>query len=348
MASPHPIRRVTVGALGLACITLSLIGIGAALPAIPASAVLTPCGATGVFNRSGNSVTCTYSTVGADTFTVPTGVGVSSLTVVAIGGGGGADNAGYGSHVGGNGAQVTSTLTVSGGQVLNLFVGGGGGGGNGSGGGGSTNIDPGASDQIIAGGGGGGGYAGYPGNGDSGSTPGYGGAGNSPGPYGGGGGIGACGGGNGDGGNGGGGGGNSAGLGGNGGGAGGSGGGGGADGDEGGGGGGGGYGGGCGGYTDGGAAGGSTGPAGTIYGMATNGAGVVAACIIDAAVSPADCGNAGNGGDGSITITVTLATHIQTTDPMYYKQTFGYSCTVILPHGHVPLYNCYLRTREVV
>ncbi|HEY6471432.1 MAG TPA: hypothetical protein VIY26_00985, partial [Acidimicrobiales bacterium] len=40
------------------------------LPAAPASADV-PCGNTGVFGVSGQTGTCTYQTVGADTFTVP-------------------------------------------------------------------------------------------------------------------------------------------------------------------------------------------------------------------------------------------------------------------------------------
>lgn len=110
--------------------------------------------------------TVSFTTPGAASWTVPTGV--SSIQVVATGGAGGGDSYAYGQGLGGNGATVTATLAVSPGQVLSLYIGGGGAAGGGSGlprgasnygggsGGGATNVDGGAADQIIAGGGGGG------------------------------------------------------------------------------------------------------------------------------------------------------------------------------------------------
>lgn len=125
---------------------------------------------------------CTFAAaVDPYTFTVPSGV--TSLSVVAIGGGGGnASDAGRGGAggYGGGGAQVTSTLAVNPGSVLVVDVGrggdspgspGGGDGGNGS------YVGTGGTDLISAGGGGGGGYdgggagsAGSAGNGGSGGA----------------------------------------------------------------------------------------------------------------------------------------------------------------------------------
>ena len=232
----------------------------------------------------------TFDTPGAAVdFTVP--VGVSSIEVLAIGGGGGA---GYQS-TGGGGAAVTATIDVEAGDVLSIEVGGGGLGGAiaeyaGAGGGAST-VNAGAPDQIIAGGGGGGGEDGIGGNLPNGGTGasantaaggnggtlagGTGGEGNG---LGGAGGAAAASGGDGDGGAGGNGGDGSPGGSGSGGGAGGDGV---ADVKKGGGGGGG-YGGGGGGGTldsntaGGGGAGGSTGPDGTSFAPANNGGTVLA------------------------------------------------------------------------
>ena len=123
-----------------------------------------------------------YTTVGAATFTVP--AGVTSLTITAVGaGGGGSLNA-----PGGSGANVASTLSVTPGQVLDLFVGGASSAGTNwnVGGGGSTNITSGGVPLVIAGGGGGagnggsggsaGGVGGAGGNGGN-SKPGLGGSG---------------------------------------------------------------------------------------------------------------------------------------------------------------------------
>lgn len=110
----------------------------------------------GTCDYQGTAVQCDYTTVGADTFTVPTPIEL--LDVVAIGGGGG--NGAQGGP-GGAGARVTTTgLQVAGGATLALVVGGVGGNGwymgwSGSGGG-STNVQATSPDRIIAGGGGGG------------------------------------------------------------------------------------------------------------------------------------------------------------------------------------------------
>jgi hypothetical protein len=261
--------------------------------------------------------TVSFTTPGTYTWTVPAGLTSISVVATAGGGGGGGLSGPNPGPAGGAGAVVTSTLSVTPGEVLSLVVGGGGqAGANGSsvgggfyygaggGGGGSTNIDAGSSDQIIAGGGGGGGSYDGGGGGNAGGTAGAGGnggnAGGAPGGVGGSGGIGgvaASGGQSGSysGGNGNGGAGGTGGS--NGGtmfpgGSGGSGSGAGTGASDSGsyvnGGGGGGYGGGAtGGAISGGGAGGSTGPAGTTYTPASNGG-----------------GSATNGGDGSIVITL--------------------------------------------
>ena len=230
-----------------------------------------------------------FTVPGAYMWTVP--AGVTTIQVVATGGGGGG---GAGSP-GGNGGVVTATLNVSPGATLQLYVGGGGAVGTnfGGAGGGSSNVNAGTANQIIAGGGGGGGV-GTGGNGNGGN-------GGNGGGDGGNGGIGGSGnagsdgiaGGNGNGGPGGAGSngsipgspsgpdgpGAAGGLG--------SGSGSGATGVAAGGGGGGGYGGG-GGNPFGGGGGGSTGPSGSVFSLATNGA----------------ASETSAGGDGSIIITI--------------------------------------------
>jgi len=145
-------------------------------------------------NVSTVSINCSWSSVsfttpGSHTWTVPSGI--TSLSIVAIGGGGGGGGA-YGGpsnpgNAGGSGAMVTSSLTVTAGQVLTLVVGGGGLAGandpnilgadtaTGGGGGGSSNVDAGSAHQIIAAGGGGGGAYGGTVGGDGGQPGGAGG-----------------------------------------------------------------------------------------------------------------------------------------------------------------------------
>ncbi len=128
-----------------------------------------------------------FETVGASTFVVPSGV--TSLDVVAVGGGA----AGNLFVAGGSGAMVTATLSVTPGQVLDLFVGGGTSPNWNIGGGGSTTISSGGVALVIAGGGGGAGT--YGGGGDAGQADGSGGNGGGgyPGLAGGGGNGGAAG-----------------------------------------------------------------------------------------------------------------------------------------------------------
>ncbi len=248
-----------------------------------------------------------FNTPGTTTWTVP--AGVTSISIAARGAGGGGSTgtlAGWGS-TGGQGAVVTTSLSVTPGDTLTLDVGGGGiGGASGNGisggGGGSSDVNAGTPDQIIAGGGGGGGavdvaYGAHGGGQGNGGTPNaasrtWGGC-TAQGGSGGNGGTGQTGANDGGSGNGGQGGSGSSGA------AGGIGTGTGTGGtgtatcgSGSGGGGGGGYGGGAGGNGSGGAGGGSTGPAGSTYSLAGNAGG--GAGLNGAA--------AGNGGNGSIVI----------------------------------------------
>jgi Kelch motif len=127
-----------------------------------------------------NGGTQSYTTVGNDTFTVPSGI--SSITVKAWGaggGGGGAGNSGDGGDGGGAGFAQTTLSGLSGGETLDVTVGGGGGGGNsrndsgdGGGGGGYSSLAHSGTSLIVAAGGAGGG-----GGGDSNYDGGAGGAG---------------------------------------------------------------------------------------------------------------------------------------------------------------------------
>jgi hypothetical protein len=101
-------------------------------------------------------VVASYTTPGAASYTVP--AGVTSLRIVATGGGGGAGINSFG----GNGGVVTAIVSVNPGELLALFVGGG---GSQYAGAGSSNVSWGTTRRIIAGGGGGGGG----GNGDGGN-----------------------------------------------------------------------------------------------------------------------------------------------------------------------------------
>lgn len=110
--------------------------------------------------------TTTIDTPG--TYTCTVSAGTTSLSFVALGGGGGAGDSPV--TAGGAGAEVIGTLSVSGGDVLTLRVASGGAsilsGGGGGGGGGATTIANGSTVVVIAGGGGGG----------AGGVPGYSGA----------------------------------------------------------------------------------------------------------------------------------------------------------------------------
>ena len=125
-----------------------------------------PCGTTGTFNGS----TCTYTTAGEDTFTVP--AGVTSVHVVADGAAGA-----FGPTVspGGAGAQVTADVPVTPGSTLYVNVGvGGGASGSADGGAGGGESDlrtcsasscaltgaPGTDPRLVVGAGGGGGGGG--------------------------------------------------------------------------------------------------------------------------------------------------------------------------------------------
>jgi hypothetical protein len=65
-------------------IAVLLTGLCAALALCPSARADTPCGITGEFSMQGTTSSCTYTTVGEDTFTVPEGV--SALSALAVGG----------------------------------------------------------------------------------------------------------------------------------------------------------------------------------------------------------------------------------------------------------------------
>lgn len=106
----------------------------------------------GVSSSAADTESETFATVGLDTFTVPDGV--TELTVTAIGGGGGSAMT---TSTGGSGCLVSNAvITVTPGQVVDIFVGGGGVAMRVGGGGGATNVNAGnIGNQVIAGGGGG-------------------------------------------------------------------------------------------------------------------------------------------------------------------------------------------------
>ena len=144
-------------------------GLTSALVVGTASASTPPCGTAGVLSVAAGTSTCTYTSLGADTFTVPTGT--TQVMVTAVGGAGG-DGLTYvditivTGAAGGAGAEVTATVPVTGGSTLYPEVGSdgapatgdvapitcspGAGGTNGGGAGGQGNCD----DQSGGGGGG--------------------------------------------------------------------------------------------------------------------------------------------------------------------------------------------------
>jgi hypothetical protein len=102
----------------------------AAVAGTTASADTGICGATGVLSGSG-PLTCTYTTVGSDTFTVPDGV--TQADVVVVGGSGGSYFIfGDAAHPppagnitgrpGGAGGQATATLSLTPGETLQIDV----------------------------------------------------------------------------------------------------------------------------------------------------------------------------------------------------------------------------------
>jgi hypothetical protein len=146
--------RVAAVLLGGVATAVGLAGVGSAA---------SPCGSAGVLSTSGAAQTCTYTSTGQDTFTVP--AGVSSLHVVAVGGLGGGREA----HPGGFGAQVSADVPVQSGASLYVEVAGNGGpanagtdsapgsGGPGGSNGGGAGGNGGAATQGTGGFGGGGG-----------------------------------------------------------------------------------------------------------------------------------------------------------------------------------------------
>jgi hypothetical protein len=147
---------------GLALAAVTAAALAAAVPAVPASA------ASGACTASSGQVTCTFTEGSAQTWTVPAGIMSATFTLYGAEGGSGTNYGGAGL-----GAEVTATLTVTPGTVLQVNVGQVGAAGGvigasyGGGGGGASDIRTPASDGtyplanrvLVAGGGGGGGRA---------------------------------------------------------------------------------------------------------------------------------------------------------------------------------------------
>ncbi|KPI13568.1 hypothetical protein OK006_11001 [Actinobacteria bacterium OK006] len=154
-------RQWSRAAALVASLTLGVVGLSA-----QEAYAQGPCGTNGTFSGS----TCTYTTTGEDTFTVP--AGVTSIHVVADGAAGG-----FGATVspGGAGARVTADLTVTPGSTWYVDIGvGGGAGGSANGGAGGGESDfrncsasscaltgvPSSDPRLLVGAGGGGGGGG--------------------------------------------------------------------------------------------------------------------------------------------------------------------------------------------
>jgi len=130
-----------------------------------------------IYTVGGNypsGATATYNTQGSATYTVPSGF--TSVTVKAWGGGGGGGaggsnrfgGAGSPGGAGGGGGYIQSTITVTPGEVLDVYVGAGGSngttafrsGGEGAGGGGYSSVSRSGTPLVVAAGGAGGGGGG--------------------------------------------------------------------------------------------------------------------------------------------------------------------------------------------
>ncbi len=129
--------------------------VGAAAGPVKAAAI---CGAAGVFTAS--PPTCTYTTTGTDTFTVPAGVSAASFDLFGAEGdsapGFVAPNPPNTGAPGGLGGEILATLTVSPGQVSQLTVGAAGINGSSADGtpaqiGGSGHSSGRAADMVVAG-----------------------------------------------------------------------------------------------------------------------------------------------------------------------------------------------------
>jgi phosphodiesterase/alkaline phosphatase D-like protein len=170
-------RRALIVATALTAVS-AVVGVGVSSSAVTPG----PCGATGVLSGD-SSLTCTYTTVGSDTFTVP--AGVTETALVVVGGDGGhyfimGDAAHSGSpagditgRLGGAGGQATATLALTPGQVLQVDVAGRGANGTAaSRSGGMMNGPSGGSGGLGGFGGSSGGMTGGPGdaNGANGGT----------------------------------------------------------------------------------------------------------------------------------------------------------------------------------
>jgi hypothetical protein len=169
---------------GVASLLIGSSSAALGITATGAWAGSSPCGSTGVAGTS----SCSYTTAGADTFTVPPGV--TNVTFVLAGAEGGELAGGALSGLGG---KVSGTLAVTSGEVFQVNVGGHGepnfntgGITDGAGGGGSSDVRTGSfglTDRVLVAGGGGGsgGSGGSTDPGDVGGAGGPGGGGNGQG-----------------------------------------------------------------------------------------------------------------------------------------------------------------------
>jgi len=122
-------------------------------------------------NLARADVTETFSYTGSvQTFTVPSNA--STITITAIGGGGGAvyDMYDGGGPNGGSGAQVTAVYALPAGTILTIKVGAGGGISGGQSQGGAATAVTGTGVTVVAGGGGGSGPGAAGGNGAASNT----------------------------------------------------------------------------------------------------------------------------------------------------------------------------------
>jgi hypothetical protein len=131
MHTRHRLRPPNVVFLGAMLSTSTAVTMALAT-SVPALADTGPCGATGTLT---NSTTCTYTTVGSDTFTVPDGVDTIEITVDGAQGGhyfiagdvahGGSPAGDITGRSGGSGGQAVGTLaSLTSGDVLQVDVAG--------------------------------------------------------------------------------------------------------------------------------------------------------------------------------------------------------------------------------
>jgi uncharacterized repeat protein (TIGR01451 family) len=125
---PRLLRPFRQGVLAVAVVT-AVAALGLVIPPVSSALAANPCGAHGLLSTSGETLTCTYTVTGQDTFTVPQGVDTVSITAVGAPGGPGAAVA-QPIASGEPGALVSApAVPVTAGSTLYVEVGGAGGAG---------------------------------------------------------------------------------------------------------------------------------------------------------------------------------------------------------------------------